>query len=67
MNPKGEILGTCGLEGIRGSPTKPPEVDLEFDTWLGVLNLTSWRTKYQFAALGFILDTRLDTRLNPIN
>ena len=46
MNPKGEILGTCGLEGIRESPTKPPEVDLEFDTWLGVLNLTSWGTKY---------------------
>ena len=63
MNPKGEILGTCGLEGIRGSPTKPPEVDLEFDTWFGVLNLISWRTKYHFAALGFILDTRL----NPIN
>ena len=40
MNPKGENLGTCGLEGIKGSPTEPPEVDLELDTWLGVLNLT---------------------------
>ena len=63
MNPKGEILGTCGLEGIRGSLAEPPEMDLEFDTWLGVLNLTSWGTKYQFAALRFVLDTRL----NPIN
>ena len=57
MNPKGEKLGTCGLEGIKGSPTEPPEVDLEFDTRLGVLNLTSWGTKSQFAALGFVLDT----------
>ena len=45
MNPKGEKLGTCGLEGIKGSPVEPPVVDLEFDTWLGVLNLTSWGTK----------------------
>ena len=41
MNSKGEKLETCGLEGIKGFPTEPPEVDLEFDTWLGVLNLTS--------------------------
>ena len=47
MDPKGENLGTCGLESIKGSPTVLPEVDLEFDTWLGVLNLTSWRTKSQ--------------------
>ena len=47
MNPKGEKLGTCDLEGIKGSPTEPPEVDLEFDTWLRVLNLTSWGTKSQ--------------------
>ena len=46
MNPEGEILGTCGLEGIRGSPAELLELDLEFDTWLGVLNLTSWGTKY---------------------
>ena len=57
MNPKGEKLGTCGLEGIKGSLTEPPEVDLEFNTWLGVLNLTSWGTKSQFATLGFVLDT----------
>ena len=57
MNHKGGKLGTCGLEGIKGSPTESLEVDLEFDTWLGVLNLTSWGTKSQFAALGFILDT----------
>ena len=24
---KGEKLGTCGLEGIKGSPAEPPEVD----------------------------------------
>ena len=42
MNPKGEKLGTCGLEGIKGSPIEPPKVNLEFDIWLGVLNPTSW-------------------------
>ena len=42
MNPKGEKLGTCGLEDIKGSSAEPPEVDKELDTWLGVLNLTSW-------------------------
>ena len=41
MIPKEEKLGTCGLEGIKGSPAEPPEVDLKFDTWLRVLNLTS--------------------------
>ena len=57
MNPKGGKLGTCDLEGIKESPGKPPEVDLEFNTWLGVLNLTSWGTKSQFAALEFTYDT----------
>ena len=57
MNPKGEKLGTCGLEGIKGSLTESLEVDLEFNTRLRVLNLTSWETKSQFAALGFVLDT----------
>ena len=47
MNPKGEKLGTCGLEDIKGSLAEPPEVDKELDTWLGVLNLTSWGTKSQ--------------------
>ena len=47
MNPKGERLGTCGLEGIKGFPAEPPEVNLEFDTWLGVLNLASWESKSQ--------------------
>ena len=42
MNLKGEKLRTCGLEGIKGSPVEPLEVDLEFDTWLRVLNPTSW-------------------------
>ena len=41
MNPNGEYLGTCGLEGIKGSPTEPSKVGLNFDTWLGVLNPTS--------------------------
>ena len=27
MNLKGRKLGTCGLEGIKGSPVKPLEVD----------------------------------------
>ena len=47
MNPKGENLGIYGLEGIKGSPAEPLEVDLELDTWLGVLNLTSWGSKSQ--------------------
>ena len=59
MNPKGEKLGTYGLEGIKGFLAEPPEVDLELDTWLGVLNLTSWGSKSQLQHLGFVLDTRL--------
>ena len=38
---KGKKLGTCGLEGIKGSPAKLSKVGLNFDTWLGVLNPTS--------------------------
>ena len=41
MNPKGENLGTCGLEGIKGSLVEPSKVDLNFDISLGVLNHTS--------------------------
>ena len=41
MNPKRENLGTCGLEGIKGSPAEPSKVDLNFDTWLVMLNSTS--------------------------
>ena len=41
MNPKGEKLGTCGLEGKKGSLAEPSKVDLNFDTWLRVLNPTS--------------------------
>ena len=41
MNPKGENLGTCGLEGIKVSSMKLPEMDLEFNIWLRVLDLTS--------------------------
>ena len=47
MNPKGEKLGTSGLEGIKGSPAEPPKVDLKLDTWLRELNLTSWGSKSQ--------------------
>ena len=32
MNLKGEKLGTCGLEGLKGSPAEPSEVNLNFDT-----------------------------------
>ena len=32
MNPKEENLGTCGLEGMKGSPAEPFKVDLNFDT-----------------------------------
>ena len=62
MNPKGGKLGTCGLEGIKGSLAEPLEVDLEFNTRLGVLNLTSWGTKSQFVALRFTHDTRLKSQ-----
>ena len=41
MNLKEEKLGTCGLEGIKGSPVEPSEVGLNFDTWFGELNPTS--------------------------
>ena len=41
INPKGENLGTCDLEGMKGSQIEPLEAGLEFDTWLGVLNPTS--------------------------
>ena len=57
MNPKRGKLGTCDLEGIKGSLAESPQVELEFNTWLRVLNLTSWGTKSQFVALGFVLDT----------
>ena len=57
MNPKRGKFETCGLEGIKRSPAEPPEVDLEFNIWLKVLNFISWGTKSQFAALGFVLDT----------
>ena len=45
MSLKREKFGTCGLEGIKGPPVEPPEIGLKFDTWLGVLNLTSWGFK----------------------
>ena len=45
MSLKGEKLGTCGLEGIRRPPVEPSEIGLELDTWLGLLNLTSWGSK----------------------
>ena len=66
MNPKRGKLGTCGLEGIKESPAKPPEVDLEFNTWLGVLNLTSWGTKSQFVALRFTHDTCLKSQQSSL-
>ena len=47
MNPKGENLGTYDLESIKGFPAEPSEIDLEFDIWLGMLNLTSLGTKFQ--------------------
>ena len=66
MNLKGGKLGTCGLEGIKGSLAEPPEVNLEFNTRLGVLNLTSWGTKSQFAALGFTHDTHLKSQQSSL-
>ena len=47
MSPKGGKLGICDLEDISGPPAKPPKVSLKLDTWLGVLNLTSWGSKSQ--------------------
>ena len=62
MNPKGGKLGICGLEDIKGSLAEPLKVDLEFNTWLGVLNLTSWGTKSQLTTLGSTHDTRLKSQ-----
>ena len=42
-----EKLGTYGFEGIKRPPAEPPEVGLELDTWLGMLNLPSWGSKSQ--------------------
>ena len=69
MNPIGEYLGTCGFEGIKGSPAEPPEVDLEFDTWLGVLNLTSWGFKSQLQHYdSFLIHTLIPLiKLSPKN
>ena len=36
MNPKGEKLGTCDLEGIKGSLAEPPKVDLVWHLAWGV-------------------------------
>ena len=47
MNPKGEKLGTCGLEGIKGSPAEPLEVDQNLTPGLKVLNLTSQGSESQ--------------------
>ena len=35
MNPKEEKLGTCGLEGIKGSPAEPLEVAKDLTPGLG--------------------------------
>ena len=35
MNPKGEKLGTCGLEGIKGSLAERPEVTKNLTLGLG--------------------------------
>ena len=47
MNPKGEKLGTYDLEGIKGSPAKPPELDKKLTPALGVLNLISQESESQ--------------------
>ena len=41
MNPKGEKLGTYGVEDIKGSSVEPSEVNLNIGPCLGVLNPTS--------------------------
>ena len=58
MNPKGEKLRTCGLEGIKGSLAEPLEVDLELDTWLKVLKSYFLGVQILVAALRFTLDTQ---------
>ena len=55
MNPIGEKLGTCSLEGIKGPPAELPKVGLELDTRLGVLNLTSWGSKTQLQFYDLLL------------
>ena len=48
-------MGTCGLEGIKKPLAEPPEVGLEFDTRIEVLNLTSWGSKSQLQFLDLLL------------
>ena len=61
MNPKGEKLGTCGLEGIKGSPAERPEVTKNLTLGLGCWILLLG-DQISVAALEFVLDTWL----NPI-
>ena len=61
MNPKGEKLGTCGLEGINESLAEPLKVTknltLGLRCWILLLG-----DQISITALGFVLDTCL----NPI-
>ena len=61
MNPKGEKLGTYGLESIKGSPAKPPEVTKNLTLGLGCWILLLG-DQISVAVLEFVLDTCL----NPI-
>ena len=53
-------MGTCNLEGIKGSPTKPSKVRLNFDTFA----LRCWillpKVQISVAVLGFLLNTYLN-------
>ena len=61
MNPKGEKLGTCGLEGIKESLTEPLKVTKNLTPGLGCWILLLG-DQISVAALGFVLGTCL----NPI-
>ena len=61
MNLKGGKLGTCGLEGIKGSLVEPPEVTKNLTLGLGCYILLLG-DQISVTALEFVLDTCL----NPI-
>ena len=63
MNPKREKLGTCGLEGIKGSLAKPPWSGLR--AWHLAWGVKSYFLGVQIlvAKLGFFINTCL----NPID
>ena len=54
-------MGTCGLEGVKGSPAEPPEMTKNLTLGLGC-----WILLLGDQISGAALEFVLDTCLNPI-